>query len=176
MFVFKEKLSFEADKLKEKSHLTPIGYHLIAYVRAWQNTLNDMAVKKGFFFAFRFNTYIISVLVIFYLQLNHNFPPLADVPRSSQLKSIDNMPKTVNKAELKQAVCKFFEFYGRKYEKCKLISLNIGRWQNVQLNRQQTIFTPEQKMLVLTLKIYKKYSLNLHFYQFLLFVSIIYDL
>lgn len=117
-------------------------------MRAWQNALNDIAVKKGFLFAFRFNTYIISVLVIFFLQLNYNFPKLADVPSSSQLKSIDHVPKPVNKAQLKEVVCKFFEFYGRKYEKCKLISLNIGRWQNVQLSRQQTVFTPEQKSYV----------------------------
>lgn len=121
---------------------------MIAYVRAWQNALNDMAIQKGFLFAFRFNTYIIAVLVIFYLQLNHEFPKLADVPPSA-MKSIDHgsIPK-VKKEELKQAVCKFFEFYGRKYEKIKLISLDVGRWQNAELNRQQSVFTPEQKMFV----------------------------
>lgn len=122
-----------------------IGYHLIAYIRAWQNALNATAVQNGFLFAFRFNSYIISVLVIFYLQLDYNFPKLADVP-SSQLKSLDHVPP-VDGAAFKQAVCKFFEFYGRKYEKCKLISLTIGRWQNVQANRQ-VIFTTEQKLFV----------------------------
>lgn len=89
------------------------------------------------------------MLVIFYLQLNHDFPKLADVPPKKLVPSIDreSIPK-VNREELKHAVCKFFEFYGRKYEKCKLISLNIGRWQNAELNRQQSVFTPEQKMFV----------------------------
>lgn len=124
------------------------GYHLIAYVRAWQIAINESAVQNGCQFAFRFNTYIISVLVIFFLQLNYDFPKLEDLPWS-QSKFIDHVPPLqVNKADLKRAVKQFFEFYGRKYEKCKLISLDMGRWQNQRLDKQQTTLTPDRQKFV----------------------------
>lgn len=122
-----------------------IGYHLIAYVRAWQNALNEAIAANGTRFVFRFNTYIISVLVIFYLQLNQNFPKLSDVP-SSHIKSMDRVPKNVDKEYMKRSVNGFFEFYGKKYElKNQLISVNIGRWQDPLFEPKKTTFTPEQK-------------------------------
>lgn len=124
---------------------TFIGYHLIAYIRGWQNALNEAVVENGSHFVFRFNTYIISVLVIFYLQLNQKFPTLPDVP-SSHIKSMDRVPQSVDKEYLKRLVSEFFEFYGKKYElKNQLISVNIGRWQDPLLETKKTNFTPEQK-------------------------------
>lgn len=121
---------------------------MIAYVRAWQIAINEVAVQNGFRSAFRFNTYIISVLVIFFLQLNYDFPKLKDLP-SSQSIFIDHLPQLqIDKAELKRAAKRFFEFYGRVYEKCKLISLDIGRWQNRKLDKQQATFTPERQKFV----------------------------
>lgn len=121
------------------------GYHLIAYVRAWTNALNESVVEKGAQFSFRFNTYIISVLVIFYLQMNQNFPKLADVP-PSHTKCMDDVPQNVDKKNLKRSISEFFEFYGKKYElKNQLISVNIGRWQDPQLEIKKTSFTVEQK-------------------------------
>ena len=119
---------------------------MIAFVRAWQITVHDMAVQNGFQHAFRLNSYIISVLVIFFLQLNHNFPKLEDLP-VSEMKFIDHVPQVDGK-QLKRAIKQFFEFYGRKYEKCKLISVNIGRWQNRQLDKNQTTLTSERKKYV----------------------------
>lgn len=124
------------------------GYHLIAYVRAWQIAINELAVQNGFQCAFRFNTYIISVFVIFFLQLNYDFPKLDDLAMSPS-KFIDHVPQLqVSKADFKRAVKQFFEFYGRKYEKCKLISLVMGRWQNRYLDKHQTALTPERKKFV----------------------------
>lgn len=112
------------------------GYHLIAYVRAWQIAVNEMAAQNGIRYSFRFNTYIISVLAIFFLQVKHNFPKLSDV-QQSQAKFIDFVPRMNEKERKKfQGVAEeFFVFYGRVYEKCKLISLDMGRWQNRHLDK-----------------------------------------
>lgn len=122
------------------------GYHLIAYIRAWQISVNDVAAQNGLY-AFQFNTYIISILVIFYLQLTHQFPKLADLP-SYQVKSIDFVPK-IDKGKLKKVAHQFFEFYGKYYEmNCKVISVDVGRWQNRELDSKQTNFTLAQKRCV----------------------------
>lgn len=122
------------------------GYHLIAYVRAWQIAVNETAAQNGCTYAFRMNTYIISVLVVFFLQVKHNFPKLSDVPQS-QAKFIDFVPKVDedDRKKLKKAAKQFFEFYGRVYEKCKLISLDMGRWQNRRLDKKQSELTPERQ-------------------------------
>lgn len=122
------------------------GYHLIAYVRGWQITVNEMAVQDGHQLGFRFNTYVISVLVVFFLQMKHNFPPLTNVPQF-QSKFIDFVPEigTADRKKFKDAAKQFFEFYGRVYEKCKIICLDMGRWQNRQLDKKQTALTPERK-------------------------------
>lgn len=125
------------------------GYHLIAYVRAWQNSLNEIAAQNGMH-AFHFNTYIISILVIFFLQLNHEFPKLTDLP-SSEVKSIDFIPN-VDKGKFQTLARQFFKFYGEYYEiKCKVISVDVGRWQNRELDGNQTNFTPAQKRHVIGL-------------------------
>lgn len=118
---------------------------MITYVRYWQNSLNEMLIQKGLC-AFRFNTYIISVLVIFFLQLNQNFPKLSDVP-PSHTKSIDHVPQFhMEKDKFKQTIGQFFKFYGEKFQmKRQIISVNIGRWQERILQSEQTNFTLEQK-------------------------------
>lgn len=96
--------------------------------------------------AFQFNSYIISVLVIFYLQLNQNFPKLANVPQASQAISIDKVPP-VDGHLLKQSIRQFFKFYGNNYEiKDHVISVHVGQWENRQFNQnEQQEYTPEQK-------------------------------
>lgn len=103
-----------------------------------------MLVQNGLR-AFEFNTYIISVLVIFFLQLNQNFPKLSDVPASNS-KFIHHVPCRVEKEKIKQTIASFFKFYGEKFQmKRQIISVNIGRWQERILQSQQTNFTLEQK-------------------------------
>lgn len=121
------------------------GYHLIAFVRSWQNVLNENATDKGKV-AFQFNTYIISVLVIFFLQMNHNFPQIKAVP-SSKIKSVTAVPN-INKDVLKKAVGGFFDFFSKRYDiNNHLISTNVARWQERWLQPQQSNFTFEQKRL-----------------------------
>lgn len=115
---------------------------MIAYVRCWQDELNEAAAEKGMR-AFQFNTYIISVLVIFFLQVNKKIPKLEDLP-ASQSKCINTITN-VDRVALKRAIGEFFEFYGKQYQSGHLISLHIGRWQVHQLLQQQTVFLPEQK-------------------------------
>lgn len=107
-----------------------------------------MLVRKGLR-AFEFNTYIITVLVIFYLQLDQKFPKLADVPPSHS-KFIDHVPQfQMEKEKLKQTLRQFFEFYGDKFQmKRQIISVNIGRWQERILQSGQTNFTTEQKRFI----------------------------
>lgn len=98
--------------------------------------------------AFQFNTYIISVLVIFYLQLNQNFPKLAKVP-ASQATSIDTVPP-VDGHVLKQSIRQFFEFYGNFYDiNEQLISVHVGQWEKRKWDKsQEHELTPEQKRFV----------------------------
>lgn len=121
---------------------------MIAYVRSWQEALNGVAALKEMC-AFQFNTYIISVLVIFYLQLKHNLPKLANV-QATPATSIDHVPP-VDKHQLKHSIRHFFEFYGQFYDlKNQLISVHIGQWECRQLNKNQSDnhLTPEQKRFV----------------------------
>lgn len=131
----------------ELNNIVPsAGYHLIAYVQYWQNALNGTLVQKGLR-AFQFNTYIISVFVIFFLQLDQEFPKVANVPPSHS-RCIDHVPD-VDKEKLQQAVAQFFNFYGDKFQMNRqIISVNIGRWQDRFLQSQQTNFTLEQKRFV----------------------------
>lgn len=125
-----------------------VGYHLIVYLKSWQDALNSAAILKEMQ-AFQFNSYIISVLVIFYLQLNQNFPKLGDVRRVSRTNSIDNAPP-VDANLLKQSIRQFFKFYGNFYDfKKQVISVHVGQWENRQFEKdQQRKYTPEQKRFV----------------------------
>lgn len=118
----------------------------MAYIKSWQNALNEAALQKGLK-AFQFNSYIISVFVIFFLQIKKNFPKLKDLP-ASRSKCIERVEAVKNES-MKQAIAQFLEFYGMRYEiNNHLISVNIGRWQERRLHAQQTSFTPEQKRFV----------------------------
>lgn len=122
------------------------GYYLICYIRVWQDALNEVAAENELLVhATQFNTYIISVLVIFFLQVNHELPILRDIP-ASQSNYIHHVQQ-VDEAKLKRMVCQFFKFYGEQYQMdIHVISLNIGQWQErEQLNDQQINLSPEQK-------------------------------
>lgn len=123
------------------------GYYLIAYIKSWQNALNDAAAKRGLC-AFQFNTYIISVLVIFFLQLNKQFPRISDVP-ATERKFIDYVPD-LGKEKFKRTAVEFFKFYSNQYQiKNHVISVNIGRWKNRVIDNQQSNLTPEEERFVL---------------------------
>lgn len=127
---------------------TQIGFHMVSYLRAWQNALNEVAAENGLLLhAFRFNTYILTELVIFFLQTNYNFPKLSQVP-SSKSTFISHVPP-VEQTKLEQMVGQFLKFYGEQYQvKNHLISLHIGQWQHRHADNQQINLTPEQKRFV----------------------------
>lgn len=122
------------------------GYHLIAYIKGVQSALNKSLAQSGTDL-FHFNTYLISLLVIFFLQVNRNFPTVKSLP-SSHNQSINVSPK-IDKKFFEKIVVEFLNFYGKKYEIAKdLMSLNIGRLQKRKADVLQTKHTPEQKRLV----------------------------
>lgn len=89
------------------------------------------------------NTYIISVLVIFYLQLKHGLPTITEVPML-----IANKIKFSTENKLGHFVKEFYEFYGKTFEpKSHLISIKIGKWQQ-KVQENQKHFTSEQKRFV----------------------------
>lgn len=112
-----------------------VGYHLTAYIRSWQNVMNNATSNEQGTNTSRFNTYIIFVLVTFFLQLNHKFPKSNDLPTSNS-KVID-VVSSIDKKQFKQFVKEFFDFYATQYEIGEhIISLFAGRWQ---------ILSPEHK-------------------------------
>lgn len=101
-----------------------LGKRLIAYIKAWSFVLNEKAVKHGLL-AFDLNTYIISILVIFYLQSNHGLPPATELDSKTATTT-----KFSSKNKLGEHVTEFFEFYGNEFAlKSHLVSINVGKWQ-----------------------------------------------
>lgn len=125
------------------------GRQLIAYVRAWQNVVNDLATQHGDA-AFHFNTYIISVLVIFFMQVQYDLPTAGDVSIlvASGKANLSRQSILEEQKDFNRILYEFFHFYGIRYEiNNHLISVRIGRWQEQKLTQQQKYFTPEQKRL-----------------------------
>lgn len=101
---------------------------------------------------FQFNTYVIAVLVIFFLQMNYGLPAIGVIVMASEDKTTDAASYAKSNAEktkdLNKMLADFFHFYGGRYEiNNHLISTSIGRWQEQRLTGQQKYFTPEQKRL-----------------------------
>lgn len=116
------------------------GRELIAYIKAWQKILNEVAARNGIK-AFQFNTYIISVLVLFCLQVSYDLPTITTLP-SALSKNIRLSAKTV----VNELAHEFFNFYYKYYEiSAKVISLSMGRWQDRKAPKQQKQLTPELK-------------------------------
>lgn len=100
--------------------------------------------------AVQFNTYVIAVLVIFFLQMNYGLPASSGILVTSEEKTTADKINTKSSAEqtkdLNKMLADFFHFYGGRYEiNNHLISTWIGRWQEQRLTGQQKHFTPEQK-------------------------------
>lgn len=78
--------------------------------------------------------------------MNYKFPKLNDLP-TSESKLIDVVPKP-SPEYLKQVVLGFFEFYAKRYEiNNHLISVNIGRWQQIRVKSYSTQVPTEIKRL-----------------------------
>ncbi|XP_031626107.1 uncharacterized protein LOC116342573 isoform X2 [Contarinia nasturtii] len=116
----------------------PMCRFLITYIRTWQNMLNKSGLAK-----FEFNTYIISILVIFFLQMNHKLPRVGD------MQSTDNSAsKTSNIVSFRDIPQNFFSFYGNSYQMWNhVISAHIGRWQERRIQPEQKNFSEVQQRL-----------------------------
>lgn len=111
-------------------------------MKAWQTALNERASKCGLI-AFVMNTYVMAVLVIFYLQFSHGLPTVTELPTA-----ISNGTKFTTKKSFGHFVKEFFDFYGKSFEpNSHLISLHVGRWQQKE-QKGQKHFTSGQKMYV----------------------------
>lgn len=109
-----------------------LGRFLISYISVWQDFLKSECSS-----IFEFNTYIISVLVIFFLQMNYNLPT---VNKLSDYTSCINIPN------YKEVPRQFFNFYGNKYStKSHVISVHIGQWKQIHVESQQKHFSAAEK-------------------------------
>lgn len=107
-----------------------IGLHITAVVKAVQLITNE----------FEFNSYIIYVLVIFFLQMNY------DLPQTTNLAA----KYTKTNKELGSMIYEFFHFYAKKYQnKSHIISARFGRWQQRKLNPAHRVFDDEMKKYLL---------------------------
>lgn len=124
----------------------------------WQFVLNQKGIA-----CLEFNTYIISVLVIFFLQVDHGFPTVDQI--LGQDSSIDSKA-----SYFKPILGQFFAFYGHRYQmQNHVISAHIGRWQERQMQSEQKNFSTAQQRFVLfennlamknLIFYYTKYMLN----------------
>lgn len=120
---------------------------MIGYIQSWQQVVNTLAAERGST-TFKFNTYTITVLVIFFLQMNYGLPAIGDIAVAIEQKKFDTTAKSLAEKtkDLNNMLADFFHFYGGRYEiNNHLISTWIGRWQEQRLHGQQKHFTPEQK-------------------------------
>lgn len=89
---------------------------MVAFIRSWQNALNEVATKNDISI-FRFNTYTIAVLVIFFLQMSQTSLKTIDLSVLRSKITTDNSNDIEDRNDvLMQAVNSFFEFYTKKYD------------------------------------------------------------
>lgn len=75
----------------------------------------------------QFNTYIISILVIFFLQLKHHYPIVRQC-----------LAVTSTDSDYKPVLRQFFMFYLNNYSmSSQIISANIGQWQQLLTSQIQ---------------------------------------
>lgn len=125
-----------------------LGRDLIEYIVAWKNALHTILAPYETA-AFQFNTYMIAVLVIFFVQVNYDVPVIADIDTvrsnaDAMKKVADTTKKDLDNFD--KILAEFFWFYGQRYQIWNhVISLNIGRWQERRIQDQQKFFLPNQK-------------------------------
>lgn len=102
-------------------------------------------LKENGEIAFEFNSYILSVFVIFFLQVNSNLPTVDKFISSDQPVETNDQLSDESK-NFGLLVRAFFQFYGDKYNiEEHLISTYIGQWQQIRLQNEQKRITPAQK-------------------------------
>lgn len=118
------------------------GRSLIKFIKTWQNVLrrkypNNDVIK------FEFNTYIISVLVIFFFQVKYHIPIV---------ENIWTIPPTIASKHVIdiELVREFFLFYGNEYKIYnQIISVQSGKWQERFVTLGQTLSTTQQRFVLI---------------------------
>lgn len=104
------------------------GNDLISFLRILLDALQRQNILN-----FEFNTYTISILVIFFLQVEYKYPTVEQIANQGH-----TIPSKI--PELEQAMNDFFEFYGKRYQIGNhVISANIGQWQRRRSQPQQKL-------------------------------------
>lgn len=74
-----------------------------------------------------FNTYIVAILVIFFLQVKHRYPAAGQC-----------LVVTSTESDYKPILHQFFHFYSKNYQPCcHVLSANIGQFQELVTQRIQ---------------------------------------
>lgn len=121
----------------------PVCKQLAAYIKALLIVINDITSLNGLP-PLQLNTYIISVLVIFYLQLKHKMPTI-----NALTAMLSDQISFTSRENLNEFIKEFFNFYGHTYQiTVHLICLNVGRWQDKQPQKHQKHFSPQQKRCI----------------------------
>lgn len=114
-----------------------LGNFLITYIRTWQIFMNRLCIAR-----FEFNTYIVSILVIFFLQVEFGEDSFPTVDELLQANASVNS----NISNFRPILRQFFYFYGHRYQMWNhIISINIGRWQERRVQAEQRCFSPAQQ-------------------------------
>lgn len=126
-----------------------LGRHLMVYVRAWQNVMNDILFEMFGMNAFRFNTYIIASLVIFFFQLNDDLNTIVDIPNALlDTKALEEAANSLSDdlKHIRSIIYDFFFMFGERYQMWNhVMSCYIGRWQERRIQAEQKHFAPNQK-------------------------------
>lgn len=120
-------------------------------MKSWQDVMNKVAAQKEMQ-AFQFNTYVISVLVIFFLQQKQKFPKCANV-QATQYLAIDRVPHE-NIEQLKWLVTDFFGFYDSDKLIYQKINVHTGQWEKGAKKRFVEITHPLRYIYNLFLYVY----------------------
>lgn len=110
---------------------------MILFIRSWQESLRRLCSTR-----FEFNTYTISILVIFFLQVEYKYPKVEQIVNQYQTTS----PKI---PDLEQAIKGFFTFYGKRFQMGNhVISANIGQWQERHNQPKQKLSSAAKQRFV----------------------------
>lgn len=113
---------------------------------------------------FEFNTYIISILVIFFLQVEYKYPTA---------EQIVNQKQTICSKILKfeQAIKQFFIFYGNGYQMGNhVISANIGQWKDRHSQPKQKLSAVAEQRFVSFINFYRFKFFTFSFFYIQMFL------
>lgn len=96
---------------------------------------------------FHFNTYMISILVIFFFQVNYN------VPVVDHIWSIPPKNASDHDVDLIKLIQEFFSFYGNDYKIYnQVVSTHVGQWLERFMPVGHMLSTTQQRYVFIQIK------------------------